>query len=114
MTRAEERRQAWLDAQSEKINTNGMRRNQSPLSTRTAEEARQTMAAPEQEPAPRDHAPSATTGHVVYVGNVRERLERAAALKREDAPKPVPQQGAIDWAAHNERWKAITGAYPRN
>jgi hypothetical protein len=117
MTRAEERRQAWVDAQSEKINSNGMRRDQSPLSTRTAAEINQTMNATECEPAPRDHSTAAgCAGVIQFRLSVRERAERAEALKRDEAaPKPAPQQGgAIDWAAYNERYRAEHGEYPQN
>jgi DNA-directed RNA polymerase specialized sigma24 family protein len=111
--RDEERRRAIAAAQKEPLNRNGYRRDQSPLSRRTAAEVSQTMAAPDPESAPPDHAPSATTRHVVYSGNVRERLERAAAKRREEQSAPVTQSAARH-LAYAEAYRAIHGEYPRH
>jgi hypothetical protein len=117
VSRAEERRKAWLAAaQSEKINQNGMHRNQSPASTRAVAEAAQTMKHEDPEPAPRDHTVAAGCCSVEYRGSVRDRLERVVEQKRDESEvAPTPQSASAKaWNDYNETYRAKYGHYPSN
>jgi hypothetical protein len=116
VSRAEERRQAWLEAQSEKINRNGMPTHAPSVSTRVAAEALQILSQPDPEPAARDHSTAAGTSHVLYGGNARERLERTAAKKRDvnQTPQQSREQSESDraWEEWNENYRKRFGSYP--
>lgn len=113
--RDDERRKAWLEAQKEPLNTNGMRRDQPTTSTRITETAQRILAEPDPEPTLRP-ATLAGTSHVQYVGSVRERLELDQAKKREEKKKTPAQlkaeADAASWSDYNEAWRKKYGKYP--
>lgn len=118
MTRGAERVQAWLDAQQESLNKNGMVTNApSPVSTRSAEEAKRTLDAPDPEPMTREHSVAAGCARIQYVGNVRSRIEVKQSKerdKKQERPSILETKNAQEWADYNERYKAKYGEYPPN
>jgi hypothetical protein len=114
--RDQERARAKKEAENELLNKNGMHRDQSPASTRSVAEAKQTVAQPDPEPAPRDHSTVAGTTAVQYGGSVRDRLERTIATKRDEKPTRAVAQDADAqaWLKYNEEYRAKHGCYPPN
>ncbi len=111
-----ERQKAKAEAERESLNRNGFHRDVSPPSTRNVVEAAQTAAQTDPEPAPRDHSTGAGTTVVQYVGNVRERLESAAAKKRDEKPTRAVAHDADAqaWLKYNEEYRAKHDCYPPN
>lgn len=121
MSRAEERRQAWLEAQKEKLNKNGYRCEPSPISTRTAEEAARTLDTPDAVLAPSHSVTAGTGSRRDYVtGSVRDRLETASAKKRDAQESaasgrtrsPAQIKSDQEWLEWNEAYRRNYGHYP--
>lgn len=117
--RAEERRKAWLEAQKEPLNKNGMRRDQSPTSSRTATEALRILNEPDPiEPVQRDHSTAAGTTTVQYGGRVRDRIESDARKERDANLTPRENReadaNANAWMDYNQKYYAKHGEYPPN
>ena len=93
MTRAEERRRAWLDAQREPLNRNTFNETASPPSTRAASDAQQTIAQPDPEAQVRDHSVAAGCAAVQYGSSVRSRLENP---DRPSAVAPSKQESLYE------------------
>lgn len=114
--RDEERRRAIAEAAKEPLNKNGMRRDQSPASSRNKVEAALTLNSPDPEPVQRDHTTVAGTTQVQYGGSARDRIERAAAKKRDVnlTPRQSREQtaDAEAWMKWNEAYRAKYGCYP--